>query len=134
MAIIGYSINDTIVSFDRIRENINARPKSDLTIIELKNIANKAIRQTVTRSLFTTITTLIAIISLIIFGSKASMLFNIAMLVGLIAGTYSSIWIAAYFWIIFENIRIKRLKQLVYKPMPKIPGEPDENIFPGIND
>ena len=134
LAIIGYSINDTIVSFDRIRENMNARPKSDLTIVDLKEIANKAIKQTVTRSLFTSITTLIAIISLIFFGSSASILFNIAMLIGLIAGTYSSIWVAAYFWIIFENIRIKRLKARVYKPMPKIEGEPDENIFPGIND
>ncbi len=134
LAIIGYSINDTIVSFDRIRENMNSRPRSDLQIADLKIIANKATRQTVTRSLFTSITTLIAIFTLIVFGSKASLLFNTAMFIGLVAGTYSSIWVASYCWVILENIRIKRLKAAVYKPLPKIDGEPDENVFPGVND
>ncbi len=93
LAIIGYSINDTIVLFDRIRENVK-NCKEKLSKEKLKEIYNKSIRETFTRTIFTTITTLIPVIALIILVSNEILSFNLAMLFGLITGTYSSIFIA----------------------------------------
>lgn len=132
LAIIGYSINDTIVSFDRIRDGVKSTNKHRLNKEELKTVANEAIRATATRSLFTTITTLLAVVSLLAFGPGATFTFNLAMLIGLIAGTYSSIFIAAQVWIQLENFRQKRMKDKKEKVV-KVTG-PDEHIFTGIND
>ncbi len=133
LAIIGYSINDTIVSFDRIRESVKANGKVKLSKDELKHAANTAIRHTATRSILTTVTTLIAVVSLLVFGPSASFTFNISMLFGLIAGTYSSIFIAAQVWIQLEAFRMKRIKIKKVERKP-IEGEPDEHVFIGIND
>jgi len=92
LSIIGYSINDTIVTFDRIRENLRGK--------KLKNkdayaaILNTSLSQTLNRSIITTLTTIIPVISLIVLGSHEIFNFNIALLFGLVAGTYSSIFIA----------------------------------------
>ena len=133
LAIIGYSINDTIVSFDRIREEMKNENINTTNRSTLNKVVNKSIRNTATRSMFTTITTLLAVCSLLIWGPRTSIAFNIAMLVGLIAGTYSSIWIASQIWIVLENFRIKRIiGQKTKKPIDL--NEPDENIFQGVND
>lgn len=107
LTIVGYSINNTIVVFDRIRENMNAF-RGKLTCDALKEIVNNSISQTVLRALFTTITTLIPIMCLIILGSKGILTFNFAMILGLIAGAYSSIFLAGQLWFVIESNKLKR--------------------------
>lgn len=102
LAIIGYSINDTIVVFDRIREEIKNSTKK-LNKEQLINICNKSIQETFTRSIYTTVTTMIPVLALIFLGSKEILTFNLAMLFGLICGTYSSIFIAASLFILLES-------------------------------
>lgn len=104
LSIIGYSINDTIVTFDRIRENLKLKEKSKIpSKEELKNMVNLSLNQTVGRSIITTITTLMPVIALIVFGSHEIFNFNIALLAGLIAGTYSSLFIASELWLMIEK-------------------------------
>lgn len=112
LAIIGYSINDTIVSFDRIRENINKDKK--YTKDELKEVCNLSIRETFVRTIYTSVTTLLPVLALIFLGSSGILTFNLAMLFGLITGTYSSIYIATVLFILFESKR-KEKKKKVYK-------------------
>jgi len=90
LTIVGYSINDTIVIFDRIREDLRKDPKTDF-----KTLCNRAINQTLSRTVLTSLTTLIAVLVLFIFGGGAINDFALAMLIGVIAGTYSTIFIAA---------------------------------------
>ena len=112
LAIIGYSINDTIVSFDRIRENINKDKK--YTKDELKEVCNLSIRETFVRTIYTSVTTLLPVLALIFLGSSGILTFNLAMLFGLITGTYSSIYIATVLFILFES-KSKKKKKKVYK-------------------
>ena len=112
LAIIGYSINDTIVSFDRIRENLQGKDYKKLTYDKLQEICNESIRQTFTRTIYTTITTLIPVIALLVLGSRGIFTFNMAMLFGLIAGTYSSIFIATIIFMVIEKRSLgKELKK-----------------------
>jgi SecD/SecF fusion protein len=103
LTIIGYSINNTIVIFDRIRENKKKVYKDILTKEDLKAIANKSIKETMLRSINTTITTLLPIVCLIVLGSKEIVEFDIAILIGLLAGAYSSIFISSSILVFFEN-------------------------------
>ena len=114
LAIIGYSINDTIVSFDRIRENIKKSNDKKMTYEKLVDIANRSIQETFSRTIYTTITTLLPVIVLMILGSSGIFTFNIAMLVGLIAGTYSSIFVATVFFLILEkkNLKLKQKRNI----------------------
>lgn len=97
LTIVGYSINDTIVTFDRIRENLH-RAGAIQTEQELADIVNKSLRQTLVRSVITVLTVVFVVVSLIFFGAPSIQNFSIALLIGLIAGTYSSIFIAAQLW------------------------------------
>lgn len=106
LTIVGYSINNTIVVFDRIRENM-APFKKKLTKNELKEVINKSISETFNRAIYTTITTLIPVICLILLGSKGILPFNIALIFGLIAGTYSSILLAGQIWYMVEKKNCK---------------------------
>ena len=117
LAIIGYSINDTIVSFDRIRENIRNANDKKMTAEKLEEIANRSIQETFTRTIYTTVTTLLPVVILMILGSSGIFTFNIAMLIGLIAGTYSSIFIATVFFLMIEkkNIGKTEKKKRIYK-------------------
>ena len=116
LAIIGYSINDTIVLFDRIRENLNDYNKK-LTSEKLEEIANTSIQETFTRTIYTFLTTLVPVIILLILGSRGIFTFNMAMLFGLISGTYSSIFIATIVFLAIEkkNIGKKQKPKKVYK-------------------
>ena len=89
LTIVGYSMNDTVVIFDRVRENL--KKFSDIKIYEITNIS---INQTLSRTLITSITTLLALISIFIFGGAILKGFSFAMILGVIVGTYSSIYIA----------------------------------------
>jgi len=89
LTIVGYSMNDTVVIFDRVRENL--RKYSDIKIFELSNIS---INETLSRTLITSITTLLALLSIFFFGGEILRGFSLAMIFGVIFGTYSSIYIA----------------------------------------
>ena len=89
LTIVGYSMNDTVVIFDRVRENL--RKYSDIKIFELTNIS---INETLSRTLITSITTLLALLSIFIFGGEILKGFSLAMIFGVVFGTYSSIYIA----------------------------------------
>ena len=131
LTIIGYSINNTIVIFDRIRENKNKKINNVLTKDELKEIANKSIKETMLRSINTTITTMLPIICLIIFGSKEILEFDIAILIGLVAGAYSSILISGSLWVILEyRLQSKNNKKKKDKPKKK---KVEELSVKGIN-
>ena len=112
LTIIGYSINDTIVTFDIIRENYKNKYKNNITNpSDLDELVNISIRRTLTRTILTTVTTIIPVIILLIFGAKAIFNFNIALLVGFIAGTYSSIFISNMLWLRLEKRRISKPKK-----------------------
>ena len=89
LTIVGYSMNDTVVIFDRVRENL--RKYSDIKIFELTNIS---INETLSRTLITSITTLLALLSIFFFGGEILKVFSLAMIFGVVFGTYSSIYIA----------------------------------------
>lgn len=104
LSIIGYSINDTIVTFDRIRENLREKQKEKVASKEeLAEVVNKSLNQTIVRSIITTITTLLPVIALITLGSHEIVNFNIALLIGLIAGVYSSLFVASQLWLLIER-------------------------------
>ena len=103
LAIIGYSINDTIVSFDRIRENLANATSRKMTKEEFEEICNRSIQETFTRTIYTTVTTLLPVIILIVLGSRGIFTFNMAMLFGLLSGTYSSIFIATVIYMALEK-------------------------------
>lgn len=127
LAIIGYSINDTIVTFDRIRENSIGEDR--MTEEKLLAIANRSIKETLTRTIYTSLTTLIPVVSLIFLGSKEILTFNIAMLIGLIAGTYSSIFIAVTIYVAIEKKGLGKPK----KKKKVYTDEVEEKKIKGVN-
>ena len=89
LTIVGYSMNDTVVIFDRVRENL--KKSADIKIFELTNIS---INETLSRTIITSVTTLLALLSIYFFGGEILKGFSLAMILGVIFGTYSSIYIA----------------------------------------
>ena len=98
LAIIGYSLNDTIVVFDRIRENLRRREKNTLV-----QSVNASINQTLSRTLLTSGTTLMVVVALFFFGGEIIHDFSFALLVGILVGTYSSIFIASAFLVYWDS-------------------------------
>ncbi|MFS0672919.1 protein translocase subunit SecDF [Ornithinibacillus sp. 179-J 7C1 HS] len=107
LTIIGYSINATIVTFDRIRENIQRTKKAVKSFKDLASIVNRSIVQTMTRTVNTTITTIIAVVAFLVLGAEPIQGFGIALFVGLIAGTYSSLFLATQLWLVWRGKNIK---------------------------
>lgn len=105
LTIIGYSINDTIVVFDRIRENRKKlyNNRKELTDEEINNLVNVSSSNTFNRNIWTSITTIIAVVTLICVGLNDIYTFNMSVLIGLIAGTISSLLIGPRLWIKFEK-------------------------------
>ena len=97
LTIFGYSINDTIVVFDRIRERLGAVKRD-----ELAQTVNYGIQSTMRRSLFTSLTTLIPIVSVFFLGGDTTRLFVLALIIGIVSGTYSSIFVASPLWYDFS--------------------------------
>ena len=110
LTIVGYSINNTIVVFDRIRDNRNKlyKNRKKLTDEELEKLVNISSNETITRNVWTSITTLAAIVTLLCVGLNDILTFNIAILVGLIAGTISSLLIAPRVWMLLERRSMDR--------------------------
>ncbi|MFA5942764.1 MAG: protein translocase subunit SecF [Candidatus Paceibacterota bacterium] len=94
LALLGYSVNDTIVIFDRIREHLATNEKSRNTE-SFEQTVGKSISETMTRSINTSLTVVLALLALVLFGASATRMFSLVMLIGVIAGTYSSILLAA---------------------------------------
>jgi protein-export membrane protein SecD/preprotein translocase SecF subunit len=109
LTIVGYSVNDTIVTFDRIRDLMKKRKVK--TVDDLKYIVNRAIQQTLTRSVNTVLMVIFTVIALLIFGSEAIRNFSLALLVGLIFGVYSSLFIAAQLWVVWKGKQLKKGKK-----------------------
>ena len=97
LTIAGYSINDTVVIFDRVRENLRKYKK-----IELMDVFNMSINNTLSRTVMTSITTLLALISLFLFGGEVIKPFALTMIIGVLVGTYSSIFIAVPTLLVFK--------------------------------
>lgn len=117
LTIIGYSINDTIVTFDRVRENLH-KVKVITEPQQIDDIVNRSIKQTMTRSINTVLTVVIVVIALLIFGASSIFNFSLALLIGLICGVFSSIFIAVPLWGIMKKRQLRKSedgKLVVYK-------------------
>ncbi|WP_445490178.1 protein translocase subunit SecDF [Niallia sp. 03133] len=112
LTIVGYSINDTIVTFDRIRENL-AKKQRIKTAQEIKDIINRSLRQTFARSVNTVLTVVICVAALLIFGSDSIKNFSTALLIGLVGGAYSSIFIASQLWYVWKKKELKKKGVLI---------------------
>ncbi len=99
LTVLGYSLNDTIIIFDRIRENIKLRGKRDLV-----NLVNRSINENLSRTIITSGTTLFSVLTLYLFGGESLKGFSFALLIGVIVGTYSSIYVAAPLIIELEKL------------------------------
>ncbi len=128
LTIIGYSINDTIVVFDRVRENRikHYRNRKKLSMDELNELVNVSSRETVSRNVWTSITTIVAVAALIGVGLNDILTFNISILIGLVAGSFSSLLIGPKLWTLLE-------KRSIDKPEDE-DNEPQELKIKGIND
>lgn len=120
LTIIGYSINNTIVVFDRIRENVRIEGRIR-SFKEMAKVVNRSLVQTLVRSLNTTITTMIAVLAFLFFGAESISGFAIALVVGLIAGTYSSLLLASQIWLVWRGRKIKE-KPLDFTKAKRIEG------------
>ena len=98
LAILGYSLNDTIIIYDRIRENMELRTKHDLV-----DVLNRSVNQTLSRTVLTSGTTVAAVLALLFLGGEVLRPFAIAMVIGIVVGTYSSVFIAAPTLLWLEN-------------------------------
>lgn len=107
LTVVGYSINDTIVTFDRMRENMQKKKRLK-SVEDIHDVVNTALRQVMGRSINTVLTVIIAILGLLIFGSESIRNFSIALLIGTVAGVYSSIFLAAQLW---GDWKVKELKE-----------------------
>ncbi len=95
LLIIGYSINDTIVIFDRVRENLKNKKRNQT----LAEVVNTSLQQTLRRSIHTSLTTLLAVGAILFFGGTTLRMFSLALFLGIISGTYSSIFFASPIWL-----------------------------------
>lgn len=103
LIILGYSINNTIVVFDRIRENIKINRK-----MKPMELVNTSVRQTLARTISTSVTTILAVVALLILGTSSLRSYVFPVMVGLIAGTYSSIFVSGSIWYEINNLMTKK--------------------------
>lgn len=103
LTVIGFSVHDTIVVFDRIRENLKRQGAVDFPAV-----VNSSILQTLTRSLNTSLTVILVLVALLIFGGESTRWFIVALLIGVISGTYSSIFNAAPLLVLWQELREKK--------------------------
>lgn len=107
LTIVGYSINDTIVIFDRIRENLKTHRRSE----SFANMVNRSIWQVMTRSIYTVLTVLVAVVALYLFGGETTKNFSLALLIGITSGCYSSIFNASPIWVTWKEIADRKRMQ-----------------------
>src|SRR5262249_31524769 len=119
LTLVGYSMNDTIVIFDRIREVMRIRRRD-----KLEHLANEAINQTLSRTIIASGLTFLTVLSLLLFGGEVLKSFSWALFIGIIIGTYSSIYIASPFMLWWEGFRKQRLAAVGEAPAgrPAVPA------------
>jgi len=116
LTLVGYSVNDTVVIFDRIRENLRARGG---TVSNLPDLINQSMNQTLSRTILTSLLTWIVCAFLFALGGPALRDFSFVMVVGIIVGTYSSIYIASPFLVVWQEWLGERSKKKSVAPAPK---------------
>ncbi len=104
LTIVGYSLNDTIVNFDRVRENLRVRRMN----APLEQVMNRSLNETLSRSVVTSLTTLLVVVSLYVLGGERINNFAFALIVGVIVGTYSTIYISCPFVLLWDKMRSRR--------------------------
>lgn len=107
LTILGISINDTIVIFDRIRENLRLNEEARRTE-EFESVVGHSISQTITRSINTSVTVIIVLVALYFLGPEATKNFSLTLIVGMVAGTYSSIFLASPLLVVWERLSRKK--------------------------
>jgi preprotein translocase subunit SecF len=125
LTITGYSVNDTIVIFDRVRENFKSMRRDSL-----ESVVNTSVNQTLGRTVITAGTTFLSVLALYVFGGEVLEGFAFAMLVGIVSGTYSTVFIAAAIAIILSGQkRTRRTTELAPQPAPTPkPNKPGRNV------
>jgi len=116
LTLVGYSMNDTIVVFDRIRENLRLTRRESLT-----NIINLSVNQTLSRTILTSGLTFLTAMSLFLFGGQVLNSFSFALVVGIIVGTYSSIFIASPILVFWQNFLNSRGSKAPVTPVKEVP-------------
>jgi len=99
LTIVGYSINDTIVIFDRIRENMRFMKKGET----LPDMVDNSIWQTMTRSIYTSLTVMFCVVSMYFLGGETTKTFALALIIGFISGTYSTVFLASPIWLVWKE-------------------------------
>ena len=107
LTIVGYSINATIVIFDRVRENMRAMSRKD----DLQDMVNQSISQTLSRSIFTSLTTFIMVAALYVYGVSSIREFALPLMAGILCGTYSSVCITGALWYVLRTKITKKEKE-----------------------
>jgi len=105
LTVLGYSVNDTIIVFDRIRENL---PKSQE---DFENTVNRSVNQTITRSINTSFSAMLALLAVLFFGGDTIKDFALALIIGIFVGTYSSIFIASPILVVWDNLTRRKSSQ-----------------------
>ena len=100
LTIVGYSINATIVIFDRVRENMTSMTRKD----SLSDMVDTSITQTLSRSIFTSLTTFIMVAALYVFGVTSVKEFALPLMAGILCGTYSSVCVAGALWLVLRKV------------------------------
>ncbi len=128
LTLVGYSMNDTIVVFDRIRENLKLLRREPL-----ESLINKSVNQTLSRTILTSGLTLLTALSLFLFGGQVLNGFSFGLVVGIIVGTYSSIFIASPILIFWQNFLESRKSRGPRSavPVPVAPGPRGSNVRRG---
>jgi preprotein translocase subunit SecF len=121
LTIIGYSLNDTIVIFDRVRENTRLLKENDF-----KEVVNISISQSLSRTIITSLTTLLAVISIYIFSTGTIRIFALNLIVGVVVGTYSSIFIASTILVGWHNQSVKKVSKKMHTEAKAVQSEVKE--------
>jgi len=119
LTIVGYSLNDTIVVFDRIRENLHGKRRENYA-----GLVNASINETLSRTIITSLTTLFVVLALVIFGGAVIRDFAITLLIGVLIGTYSSIFIASPVLVEWQNYKAARSQKAARTPKATKAGKP----------
>lgn len=119
LTLVGYSVNDTVVVYDRVREN-QRTPKKEA----LESVINRSINQTLSRTVLTSGATMLVVIALFFLGGEVLNTFALTLMIGIIVGTYSSIYVAAAIVVIWKDLKGRRKLQAVPAPKPAAPPPP----------
>ncbi len=120
LTVIGFSVHDTVVIFDRVRENLRHKSRGE----NFESLVNRSIGQTLARSINTSLTVVMTLVALVVLGGQTTRLLNVALLIGILSGTYSSIFNAASILVDWENWLAKRRANM--PPPPSAPTASEE--------